>query len=99
MSVSEESGGIGALHPALAGHFPGNPVVPGVLVLDRVCRVLARERGVVVKALPVVKFHSPLRPGEPFQIELTHAGDDRYRFRVVRRDSLVAAGTIQAACA
>lgn len=94
--VSERSGGISALHPALAGHFPGNPVVPGVVVLERVCRTLARERGVAVKSLPVVKFHSPLRPGEPFVIELAPAGEGRYRFRVVRRDTLVAAGTVQA---
>lgn len=91
---------IGELHPALAGHFPGNPVVPGVLILDRVCRALARYHGAAVTALPVVKFHAPLRPAEPFAIELAPAGGGRYRFRVVRGDTLIAAGTLEApACA
>jgi 3-hydroxymyristoyl/3-hydroxydecanoyl-(acyl carrier protein) dehydratase len=91
----EVSGAISALHPALAGHFPGNPVVPGVVILERVCRALTRKGAGTIKALPVAKFHAPLRPEEPFDIELTPAGDDRYRFRVVRRDTLIAAGTIR----
>ena len=94
--TSAGAGTISALHPALAGHFPGNPVVPGVVILSRVCRALAREHGAPVKALPVVKFHAPLRPAEPFDIQLTAAGDDCYRFRVVRRDTLIASGTLQA---
>ena len=89
------SGAVSALHPALAGHFPGNPVVPGVVILDHVCRILALEHGIVVTALPAVKFHSPLRPAEPFATELAPAGRDRYRFRVVRGDTLIAAGTIE----
>jgi acyl-coenzyme A synthetase/AMP-(fatty) acid ligase len=47
-AVSDErevSGAISALHPALAGHFPGNPVVPGVVILERVCRALTRKGG------------------------------------------------------
>ena len=94
-SVSRIPDEISALHPGLAGHFPGNPIVPGVVVLNRVCRALVRERGGTVTAIPVVKFHSPLRPAEPFDIELAQAGDETYRFRVVRRDTLIAAGTVQ----
>jgi 3-hydroxyacyl-[acyl-carrier-protein] dehydratase len=90
---------ISALHPALAGHFPGDPIVPGVVVLRRVCRAVTRERGGTVTAVPVVKFHLPLRPTEPFDIELAPAGDDRYRFRVVRGNTLIAAGTVQVGAA
>jgi 3-hydroxymyristoyl/3-hydroxydecanoyl-(acyl carrier protein) dehydratase len=32
-------------HPALPGHFPGNPVVPGVVLLDRVLDAVRREAG------------------------------------------------------
>lgn len=86
---------ISVLHPALAGHFPGDPIVPGVVVLRRVCRAVTRERGGMVAAVPVVKFHLPLRPAEPFDIDLAPAGDGRYRFRVVRGNALIAAGTVQ----
>ena len=93
---SDVSGAIDALHPALAGHFPGNPVVPGVVLLNRVCMALTREHGGTITALPMVKFHVPLRPAESFAIELTPAGDDRYRFRVARGNTLIASGTLQA---
>ena len=29
---------IAAEHPALAGHFPGAPILPGVLLLDEMVR-------------------------------------------------------------
>ena len=33
---------IGAEHPALAGHFPGAPILPGVLLLDEMLREIGR---------------------------------------------------------
>ena len=93
---SEISGAIDAFHPALAGHFPGNPVVPGVVILSRVCAAVTRLHGVAVEALPAVKFHAPLRPGEPFSIRLARTGAGRYGFRVLSGDKLIAAGTIRA---
>ncbi len=51
-------------HPALPGHFPGRPVVPGVLLLDHVLRALHHLTGRELAQLKQVKFSSPLMPDE-----------------------------------
>lgn len=81
-------------HPALAGHFPGNPVVPGVLVLERVAAALHAWRGQGVARLDA-KFMQPLRPGEAATIALDGDGG-RVRFEVTRADgSVLARGTLE----
>ena len=95
-------------HPCLPGHFPGHPLVPGVVLLDE---VLARIEAELVEAgrveaghgapdllrLPQVKFVQPLRPGEAARIELDGAAP-RWRFRVLRADGdvLLASGEVVA---
>ena len=86
---------IGPQHPALPGHFPGNPIVPGVVILRRVCRALTDVRGGVVTAVPVVRFHAPLRPAESIDMELEDMGGSSVRFRVMRGQTLIASGTLQ----
>jgi 3-hydroxyacyl-[acyl-carrier-protein] dehydratase len=51
-------------HPSLPGHFPGRPLVPGVLLLDHVLQALSRLTGHDVSGLRQVKFMSALLPGE-----------------------------------
>jgi 3-hydroxyacyl-[acyl-carrier-protein] dehydratase len=85
---------ISALHPALAGHFPGNPIVPGVVILRRVCRAVTQAHGGAVTAVPVVKFHAPLRPEEPFDIGFERVRENAVNFRVVRGNTLIATGTV-----
>ena len=55
-----------AEHPAFPGHFPGAPVVPGVLLLDELVRALATELRQPYTAFVVqsVKFLHAVRPGE-----------------------------------
>ena len=87
-------------HPGLPGHFPGRPVVPGVVVLDRVVAELERLHGPLPPLrLPQVKFLQPLLPGEAARIELEPVApgpDARWRFRVLRREATIASGDIVA---
>lgn len=83
-------------HPALPGHFPGHPVVPGVLVLGHVLAALERAAGPVrLTAIPQVKFLGPLAPGEPCAIEfpLLAAGEARFECRCGAR--AIARGTLR----
>lgn len=52
-------------HPALAGHFPGMPVAPGAVLLDRVCEAATLKLNCPTIALRLdnVKFMHTVRPG------------------------------------
>ena len=59
-------------HPALAGHFPGQPIVPGVVLLGRV-HDLARERldfAAGATRWQRIKFLNPVLPGQTCMITL-----------------------------
>jgi len=67
---------ISADHPSLPGHFPGTPIVPGVVLLDEILAALTEWRGGShVTAIRAVKFLAPLKPQQPFTICLS-AGQD-----------------------
>lgn len=87
---------IGAEHPSLPGHFPGQPVVPGVVVLDHVVACLERAHGPLASLhLAQVKFLQPLLPGESARIELEAIAVTRWRFRVLRGNAMIANGELR----
>jgi 3-hydroxyacyl-[acyl-carrier-protein] dehydratase len=51
-------------HPALSGHFPGCPIVPGVLLLDEVMSGVNRSGDFHVAGLREVKLLAVMHPGE-----------------------------------
>lgn len=63
-------------HPCLAGHFPGAPIAPAVLLLDLGCAVLRRLRPELgpLREVRSVKFMRPVRPGELVRVSFTPAG-------------------------
>ncbi|MSR23494.1 MAG: 3-hydroxylacyl-ACP dehydratase [Nitrospiraceae bacterium] len=63
---------IGMDHPSLAGHFPGRPVVPGVVMLGEIMEAVRQsvKRNIVFIGMPTAKFLSPLAPGERLVILL-----------------------------
>jgi len=80
-------------HPCLPGHFPGTPVVPGVVVLDHVLKAGESWRGQAlrVRGLKQVKFHSPLLPDVTAEVSLELDGET-LGFRVARGEQIVAQG-------
>ena len=67
---------ISADHPSLPGHFPGAPLVPGVVILDEVLAALDEWRkDCQVTGIRTVKFLVPLNPDEPFTIRFSASGD------------------------
>ena len=79
-------------HPSLPGHFPGRPIVPGVLLLERVLDAIeATHAPLPALRLPQVKFMQPLLPGEQARVVLEGEAP-RWRFRVLRGDVVLASG-------
>lgn len=77
-----ESVRIASTHPALPGHFPGNPIVPGVVLLDRVAAAIEKS-GARLSRVGVVKFLTPLRPEETATLAIARDGA-RVSFRIDR---------------
>jgi 3-hydroxyacyl-[acyl-carrier-protein] dehydratase len=61
---------IAADHPAYAGHFPGQPILPGVVLLDVAIHAIAEQLGLTAGGAQIraAKFLSPVRPGEALQL-------------------------------
>ncbi|MGY3041361.1 3-hydroxyacyl-[acyl-carrier-protein] dehydratase [Rhodanobacter sp. TND4EL1] len=90
---------IEAGHPALPGHFPGHPLVPGVILLDHVAQALRHWRGQRITRLLEAKFVAPLLPDETAMLCLTGAAPEgsRARFEIRREGQLLARGMVEGA--
>jgi 3-hydroxyacyl-[acyl-carrier-protein] dehydratase len=60
-------------HPAADGHFPGNPIIPGAVLLREVVSVLSAGTGAVCCGIRSARFLQPVRPGD----RLTIVWEDR----------------------
>jgi 3-hydroxyacyl-[acyl-carrier-protein] dehydratase len=91
---------IRANHPTLPGHFPGAPLVPGVVILDEVLAALIEWRqDSQLTGIRMVKFLAPLQPEQAFTISLSvrieHAAEVNFCCRA--EDRVIVEGQLEVA--
>jgi acyl-coenzyme A synthetase/AMP-(fatty) acid ligase len=83
-------------HPALAGHFPGRPIVPGVVLLDHALDAIGCALGKSCGACRIesAKFLSPAEPGEVLDVAYETSASGAIRFTVRAGARTVASGAV-----
>ena len=89
-------------HPALAGHFPGTPIVPGVVLLDAAVHAVLQAQRLSTSAsgggtscqISAAKFLSPVGPGETLTISYATSAGGNTRFDISSGSRKVATGTL-----
>ncbi len=87
---------IPATHAALPGHFPGRPLVPGVLLLEVLAATLETRVGGHIARINEVKFVRPLRPDEAAEWHVEVDGR-QVCFEVTRAATQIARGRVELA--
>jgi 3-hydroxyacyl-[acyl-carrier-protein] dehydratase len=84
-------------HAAAEGHFPGNPIIPGAVLLGAAIEAIAEALGVSLSPCTIrsAKFYLPTRPGDTVIIEFTGNTPGSLRFECAVRGSKVLAGQIE----
>ncbi len=81
-------------HPTAAGHFPGNPIIPGALLLDHVLRVIAPSQEAY--EIRAAKFLFPVRPGDRVTIRwrTLDSGEVAFECRLAVTDQAALVGSL-----
>ena len=79
-------------HPAFEGHFPGAPLLPGVVLLDEMLHAVPAGSG---WSIANAKFLHPVRPGETLTLEHEPPlANGAVRFTIRSAGQPVASGTL-----
>ena len=84
-------------HPAAAGHFPGNPIIPGAVLLSETLRLIEADLGQSLSPCRIrrAKFPHPARPGDELRIEFSGSAHSAIRFECAVRDHTVLVGEVE----
>lgn len=83
-------------HPAYAGHFPGQPILPGVVLLDAMIHALSVQHRLNPDRIQIksAKFLSPVTPGEAITLSYEETATGNFRFELMANGRRAASGVV-----
>jgi 3-hydroxymyristoyl/3-hydroxydecanoyl-(acyl carrier protein) dehydratase len=83
-------------HPAFEGHFPGHPVLPGVVLLAEALAAIEALSGRKPDQWTIssAKFLAPVTPGTPLTLVHETLSSGGIRFQIRSAQGPVASGTL-----
>lgn len=81
-------------HPSGAGHFPGNPIIPGALLLHEVLACIADKlaENNCTWQIKSAKFQKSVRPGDTVLVNYSQASNGEIRFECTVSSDKVISG-------
>ena len=79
--------------PFFTGHFPGQPILPGIAHLALVAQALG---GVSITEIPSLRLRSPVRPGDVLTLKVDGPTEEgSVRFEVRREGDVASSGSLR----
>lgn len=84
-------------HPAAQGHFPGNPIIPGAVLLSETLRAIEASLEISLSPGQLVsaKFLHPTRPGDLVGIEYSDCASGAIKFACSVGQKTVLTGVVK----
>ncbi len=82
-------------HPSLQGHFPGNPVIPGVVIIEKVLRSISQARPSNSYKIVMAKFLQPLIPPATLAVHIYENTENKFKFKATSKAHIIASGIIE----
>jgi 3-hydroxyacyl-[acyl-carrier-protein] dehydratase len=83
-------------HACYADHFPGNPLVPGALLLKWIVALIEKECHCTIIGIKHMKFLMAIKPGDPLLLKLAFdTSATQFKLEVYTNNKIAMKGTVE----
>ena len=84
---------VSSSHPSISGHFPGNPIVPGAVIIENVIKVFSRSNDSrEITSLSTVKFIKPIEVNQKVDVNFLSISTELISFECVSNNVVLVLG-------